>query len=70
MAILDVYSNQSTVYAPADTQTYGDFVFDMQRSGINDLVAKDKVDPTFRPPQGMATYSETVFKKNLAANQL
>ena len=70
MAILDVYNKQNTVYAPADTQTYEDFVFDMQRSGINDLVAKDKVDPTFRPPQGTGTYTEAIFKKNLAANQL
>ena len=70
MAILDVYSKQKTVYGPADTQTYEEFVFDMELSGVNDLVLKDKVDPTFRPPQGTLTYTEVIFKKNLVANQL
>lgn len=70
MALIDVYNKQRTNFAPADTQTYEQFVFDMERTGVNDLVAKDKVDPTFRPPQGQATYTEAIFNTKLVANQL
>lgn len=70
MAILDVYDKQKTIFAPANTQTYEQYVFEMEKSGINDLVAKDLVDPTFRPPLTTDTYTEAMFKKNLTANQL
>ena len=70
MAILDLYNDQKAFLAPSNISTYEEFVFTMERTGVNDLVARDKVDPAFRPPQGTGTYTETLFKEGIAANQL
>ena len=69
MAILDLYNNQKAFLAPSDIDTYEEYIFTMERSGVNDLVARNKVDPTFRPPQVTGTYTENVFKDSVSSNQ-
>jgi len=69
MAILDLYNDQKAFLAPSNIDTYEEFVFTMERTGVNDLVAKNKVDPTFRPPQVAGTYTENLFKDSVLPNQ-
>lgn len=53
--------------APAPNQeTYDQFVFNMEAHGTNDLVERNNVDYTFRPPAGTTTYTETIFKEQAA----
>lgn len=70
MAIIDLYNNQKAFLAPSNTDTYEEFVFTMERAGVNDLVARNKVDPTFRPPEITGTYTENLFKDSVTPKQL
>jgi hypothetical protein len=51
-----------------DQTTYTEFVFEMEKNGTNNLVDRDMVDPTFRPPTAADTYLETVFQDGLNKN--
>jgi hypothetical protein len=69
MSLTDLYNEKKTALAPpANQTTYEEFVFEMEKNGTNDLVDRDMVDPTFRPPTAANTYLETVFQDGLNKN--
>ena len=69
MSLATLYNEKKTAFAPSSTQTtYEQFVFDMEKNGTNDLVERDMVDPTFRPPLASNSYLETVFQDGLNKN--
>ena len=69
MSIAELYVEKRSPLAPPPTQTtYDQFVFDMERNGTNDLVERDMVDPTFRPPQASDSYLAQNFQKGLNTN--
>ena len=69
MSLTTLYGTKKTAFAPpANQHTYNEFVFDMEIKGTNDLVERDMVDPTFRPPAAESSYLETVFKNGLNNN--
>lgn len=69
MSLVDQYTKKKSALAPPPTQTtYEQFVFDMERNGTNDLVERDMVDPTFRPPQASDSYQAQTFQKGLNSN--
>lgn len=66
MSLVDQYNEKKTVFTPPINQTtYEQFVFNMERNGTNDLVERDLVDPTFRPPATNSSYVATKFKNSL-----
>jgi hypothetical protein len=69
MSIAELYVEKRTAFAPPVTQTtYEQFVFNMERTGTNDLVTRDKVDPTFRPPLASDSYQAQKFQEGLNQN--
>lgn len=69
MSIAELYVEKRSPLAPPPTQTtYDQFVFNMERNGTNDLVERDMVDPTFRPPQASDSYLAQNFQKGLNTN--
>ena len=60
--------NKNPLAPPPNQTTYTQFVFNMESHGTNDLVERDMVDPTFRPPATATSYLETVFQKGLNNN--
>ena len=69
MSLTDLYNEKKTALAPPVNQTtYEEFVFEMEKNGTNNLVGRDMVDPTFRPPTAANTYLETVFQDGLNKN--
>jgi hypothetical protein len=63
MSVSSLYIEKKSPFAPPLNQsTYEQFVFDMQKNGTNDLVERDMVDPTFRPPLVSDSYEANVFK--------
>lgn len=64
MGIATLYSEKKSTFAPPLNQsTYEQFVFNMERAGTNDLVERDMVDPTFRPPLVADSYIAQLFKE-------
>jgi hypothetical protein len=69
MSLTDLYNEKKTALAPPENQTtYEEFVFEMEKNGTNNLVDRDMVDPTFRPPTAANSYLETVFQDGLNKN--
>lgn len=69
MSLTTLYSQKKTAFTPpANQETYNEFVFNMELHGTNDLVERDMVDPTFRPPSAATSYLETVFQNGLNNN--
>jgi hypothetical protein len=69
MSLTALYNEKKTAFAPPKNQTtYEKFVFEMEKNGTNDLVERDMVDPTFRPPLASNSYLETVFQDGLNKN--
>lgn len=69
MGIAELYVEKRTPFAPpADQSTYEQFVFKMERTGTNDLVSRNVVDPTFRPPQASDSYMAQKFQEGLNQN--
>lgn len=69
MSLTALYNQKKTAFTPPKNQeTYNEFVFNMELHGTNDLVERDMVDPTFRPPATATSYLETVFQKGLNNN--
>ena len=54
--------NRNPLAPPPSQTTYTQFVFNMESRGTNDLVERNKVDATFRPPLAQTTYQETIFQ--------
>lgn len=74
MSLLRLYAKNQSVLSPGNdityTRTYEQFVFDMEKAGTNDLVAKNEADPLFRPPLVQPTYLQTLFKQGVISNRL
>ena len=73
MSLLSMFDEKKDAFAPPEgyaTRTYTSKVAKMNTKGTagNDLVQRDKVDPTFRPPLASNSYLETVFQKGLNKN--
>ena len=69
MSLTELYNEKKTALAPpVNQETYNEFVFEMEKNGTNDLVERNMVDPTFRPPTAANTYLETVFQDGLNKN--
>ena len=69
MSIATLYTEKKTVLAPpANQQTYEQFVFQMEANGTNDLVERDLIDPTFRPPLVNESYLAQVTKISVGQN--
>lgn len=63
MSVSSLYIDKKSAFAPAANQTtYEQFVFEMEKNGTNDLVERDMVDPTFRPPLVSDSYEADIFK--------
>jgi hypothetical protein len=63
MSVSSLYIEKKTAFAPpVNQQTYEQFVFQMEKNGTNDLVERDMVDPTFRPPLVSNSYQANNFK--------
>lgn len=58
--------NRNPLAPPPNQTTYQQFVFKMEAAGTNDLVARNNVDYTFRPPASTPKYTETIFKEQAA----
>lgn len=70
MSLTTLYNEKKTAFAPSKTQeTYEQFVFNMEKNGTNDLVERDMVDPTFRPPLTQDSYIATMFAEGTSRNQ-
>lgn len=69
MSIASLYLEKKSPFAPpANQTTYEQFVFNMERNGTNDLVERDMVDPTFRPPLASNSYLAQNFQQGLNSN--
>lgn len=69
MSLADLYVEKKTAFAPPVNQTtYEQFVFNMERNGTNDLVERNEVDDTFRPPLAPDTYLAKAFQNGLNQN--
>lgn len=69
MSLFELYSEKKTAFAPpVNQETYEQFVFEMEKNGTNDLVERDMVDPTFRPPLATDSYLQKVFQDGLNKN--
>lgn len=68
MSLKSLYSKNRGTFAPAPgyaSQNYLTKVAKMNSKGTygNDLVQRDVIDPTFRPPLATSTYLESLFQK-------
>ena len=69
MSLTALYNEKKTAFAPpVNQETYNQFVFNMEKNHTNDLVERDMVDPTFRPPLATNSYMEQVFQDGLNKN--
>jgi len=60
--------NRNPLAPPPNQTTYTQFVYNMQSKGTNDLVERNAVDTTFRPPLAQTTYQETIFQEQRNRN--
>ena len=60
--------NRNPLAPPPNQTTYEQFVFKMAASGTNDLVQRNNVDFTFRPPAAQTSYQETIFQEQANKN--
>jgi hypothetical protein len=69
MSLTALYSEKKTAFAPPKNQeTYEEFVFNMEKNGTNDLVERDMIDPTFRPPLVSNSYQAQIFAEGTNQN--
>jgi len=72
MGLATLYSEKKSAFAPPPAQnTYEQFVFTMERNGVNDLVTRAEADAAFTPAPNLGTYAQTSFALETAgANKL
>ena len=71
MGLATLFEEKKTALAPPENQTtYEQFVFNMERNGTNDLVERNQVDPTFRPPLPEDSYTAQLFREGVVSNRL
>lgn len=69
MSLVRLYTEKKTTLAPPAAQdTYDEEMFNMERNGTNNLVMRDMVDPTFRPPLASDSYQARRFQQGLNTN--
>lgn len=73
MSLRSLYNTKKDAFAPPTgyaSNTYTKKVAEMNSKGTlgNDLVQKDLIDPTFRPPSTFSPYLETIFQQGLNKN--
>lgn len=62
MGLATLYDEKKSAYAPPPAQgTYEQFVFKMEREGVNDLVARADADAAFTAAPNLGTYAQTTF---------
>ena len=71
MSLITLYEEKKSAFGPPAVQdTYEEFVFDMEKNGTNDLVEKNQIDPTFRPPLPEETYTAQLFKEGVVSSRI
>ena len=60
--------NRNPLAPPPVQDTYEQFVFEMEKNQTNDLVQRNNVDFTFRPPASPTKYQETIFQEQRNRN--
>lgn len=66
MSLISLYQKKKTALGPpAVKTTYEQFVFNMERTGTNNLVALNEADPLFTPPKVSDTYVARLFKEGV-----
>ena len=71
MSLITLYEEKKSAFGPPVVQdTYEQFVFNMERNGTNDLVERNMIDPTFRPPLPEDTYIAQTFRENVGVSRL
>ena len=70
MSLLGLFNkkNKNPLAPPPNQETYTEFVFDMEKNHTNDLVERNNVDFTFRPPAATTKYQETIFQEQRNRN--
>jgi len=70
MSLLGLFKKKNAnPLAPTPNQeTYTQFVFNMEKNQTNDLVQRNNVDFTFRPPATTTKYQETIFQEQRNRN--
>ena len=72
MDLATLYSQKKSVLTPSPVQnTYEQFVFEMEKNGVNDLVARADADTNLAAAPNLGTYAQTSFALETAgANKL
>lgn len=72
MGLATLYSEKKSALAPPPVQsTYEQFVFQMEKDGVNDLVARADADTGLAAAPNLGTYAQTSFALETAgANKL
>ena len=72
MGLATLYSEKKSVLTPPPAQgTYEQFIFKMEKDGVNDLVARSIADGAFTAAPNLGTYAQTSFALETAgANRL
>lgn len=66
MSLIALYQEKKTALGPPVVQdTYEEFVFNMERAGVNNLVALNEADPLFTPPKVTDTYLGKLFEEGV-----
>lgn len=64
MGIATLYEEKKSAFAPPPNQVpYEQYIFNMERNGTNDLVERNVIDPTFRPPIVANSYLARLFEE-------
>lgn len=66
MSLISLYEKKKTAFGPPVVKTtYEQFVFNMERSGLNNLVTLNEEDPLFTPPKVTDTYIGKLFREGV-----
>lgn len=71
MSLITLYEEKKSAFGPPVVQeTYEEFVFEMEKNGTNDLVERNNVDFTFRPPAVTDSYIAQTFREGVVSSRL
>lgn len=73
MSLKSLYNTKKDAFAPPAGYASDNYIAKVAKMNSkgkygNDLVQKDLVDPTFRPPLASNSYLETIFQQGLNKN--
>jgi hypothetical protein len=74
MSLISLYSEKQEAFALPKGYVAKNYIAEVAKMNSkgtlgNDLVQRDLIDPTFRPPTAQNSYLETVFQKGKNKNQ-